>query len=84
MDGRIVKLVVKSASPKVFDCILDGSDEKNDYQGDRVQTGVAGAEDGEYLGIGISGGQFAWNAQRLTERMMMKRKYIFAMLWNWK
>lgn len=54
MDRRVVEFVVKDRAAKVFDCVLDGSDNQDDNKRDGVQTRVGRAKDGEDLALVLS------------------------------
>jgi hypothetical protein len=70
VDGGVVELGVEYRSPPVFDGILNGRDGENEEEGGGVKAGVRGAEYAKCL-RGVSSPK---NGQKLTPRIMMKRK----------
>ena len=83
MHWRVVQLVVQHSSSKVLYSVFNRGNDKYDDKRYGKQTRVGCSENCKYLcEIALIMAIEVLTA-RLTERIMMNKKYIFAMLWNW-
>ena len=74
MYGCVIKLGIEDGPPPVFYRVFDCCDEEDNDQGNGIEAGIRGTEDGEYLRQRISSNSATMPRAVLTLRMMMKRK----------